>query len=196
MAKKAQVLQAKVIKFIKFFLVLFWVGILIYKLSIGDMSKMESVIVTLPMIFLTDIVKRATSLKLDASLEISFLFFLFISLFLGVNLSLYQSIWWLDKLSHLASGVLSAVMSVVILKSFALDQYNSQLFKVLFILSFTALIAVAWEVFEYIANIIIGSDIQNVITTGVNDTMQDLIFALAGAGLSLPFLVSFKKQNE
>jgi hypothetical protein len=41
-------------------------------------------------------------------------------------------------------------------------------------------LATMWEVYEYASSIIFNIDPQNNLTTGVNDTMQDIIVALIG----------------
>ena len=45
-----------------------------------------------------------------------------------------------------------------------------------------------WEFFEFISDNIFGKDAQNVLTTGVNDTMMDMILASLG---SLTFVITY-----
>ena len=55
------------------------------------------------------------------------------------------------------------------------------LFNIIWMISITLAVASLWECFEYVANIFFGGDAQRVATTGVNDTMQDIIVAFIGA---------------
>ena len=51
--------------------------------------------------------------------------------------------------------------------------------------------------FEYIANMLFGGDAQRVVTTGVNDTMQDIIVAFIGALIvSLVYIFECKTDNK
>ena len=63
-----------------------------------------------------------------------------------------------------------------------------------FSVSFTMLVAVGWEIFEYAINLVLHNDPQKVAETGVNDTMLDMIVCLVGALCLLPsFFAYFRK---
>ena len=51
-----------------------------------------------------------------------------------------------------------------------------------------ALIAVAWELFEYFMDTYVGMNLQHTLDTGVTDTMQDMLVALLGGFLSSIFI--------
>ena len=56
------------------------------------------------------------------------------------------------------------------------------------ILSIIALLAGLWETFEFTCDNIFNRDAQRVLTTGVNDTMKDIVVAYLG---SLLFIVMY-----
>ena len=66
---------------------------------------------------------------------------------------------------------------------------------------FTLAVAVAvagiWEIAEYITGLICGTDPQNVLTTGVADTMWDIIVCAFGAlFMIVPYFLYYKKEKK
>ena len=53
---------------------------------------------------------------------------------------------------------------------------------------FTFMIAVLWECVEFTIDNVMGTDTQKVLSTGVNDTMKDMICAILG---SLLVMISY-----
>ena len=45
---------------------------------------------------------------------------------------------------------------------------------------FSGFVAVLWEIFEFVADLLTGNDSQNVAATGVADTMEDMMICLVG----------------
>ena len=45
----------------------------------------------------------------------------------------------------------------------------------------TLMVAGLWEIFEFTVDNLLGGDAQKVLTTGVTDTMKDIICALLGS---------------
>lgn len=117
--------------------------------------------------------------KVDISDGVIFIWIIFIfsSHFLGVICELYNKWYYFDKVSHTFSGVLSGTVGVMILDKMNIKKKG---FGVLFTLSFTCLCAFLWEVFEFVCNTLFGGDAQRVVTTGVTDTMMDMIVAFVG----------------
>ena len=66
----------------------------------------------------------------------------------------------------------------------------------LFYFAFTALIAVAWEIFEFSYDQICGGSMQTLISDGVSDTMWDLITALIGGGTAGFFIMFAQQKNN
>lgn len=110
--------------------------------------------------------------------------FAFLAFVIGISIQGYQWIPLYDKFTHLLSGVLFALIGLCF---FYLIKPGSQVepsdgrFVSYCAVSFAGLSAVLWEIWEYSVNFIFHSDPQNVLTTGVNDTMQDMIACLLGS---------------
>ena len=59
------------------------------------------------------------------------------------------------------------------------------------------MIASFWEFFEYFSDNLFNKDAQNVLTTGVNDTMKDMVAALIGSILfNIMYVYEVKTGNS
>lgn len=94
---------------------------------------------------------------------------------------------WVDKLSHFLSGPLFTIVGICIYYMFSTKTDKGIGEKwglaVTYGLFFSAFIAIMWEVCEFVGFILTGNDAQNTLTTGVTDTMYDLIFCMIGSVL-------------
>lgn len=127
------------------------------------------------------ILSKIFKLKVNEKINFLYILFIFIAHFLGVIVNLYDKIYWFDKFAHFLSGVATSVLMLIILVK--TNNYKSNFFTVLYILSFTSLVASYWEIFEYLSSVLFGLDPQRVLLTGVNDTMGDIIVATLGSML-------------
>jgi len=82
---------------------------------------------------------------------------------------------------HLISGIVTAFFGLYILINFRKYDQKSIIFNVLFIIAFVLMIASFWEFFEYFSDMLFNQDAQNVLTTGINDTMKDMVAAFIGS---------------
>ena len=137
------------------------------------------------------IIQKLFKIKINDGINFIYILFIFIAHFLGVIVNLYSSIYWLDKFVHFASGIMTSLAAIYILIK---NKYSKKvILNVLFIISFSMLIASCWEIFEYTASQYFNVDPQKVLLTGVNDTMGDLIVALLG---SLLVSISYYFENK
>jgi len=127
------------------------------------------------------ILKKFFKISLTPTTEFVYLVFVFCAHFLGSIVDLYHMIDNYDKIMHLISGIVTAFFGLLVL--IYLKKYNNKsiLFNVLFIIAFVLMIASFWEFFEYFCDKMFGKDAQNVLTTGVNDTMNDMVAAFIGS---------------
>lgn len=107
--------------------------------------------------------------------------FVFCAHFLGATVELYNVFDGYDKITHTISGILTALLSLLLLHQLGLYDKKRIFFNILFIISITLSVAACWEFFEYFANMLFGGDAQRVALTGVNDTMQDMLVAFLGS---------------
>lgn len=125
------------------------------------------------------IIQKLFKIKIDERLNLIYIIFIFIAHFLGVIVNLYKQIYWFDKFVHFLSGIISSVFAIYIL--FMVKIKKNIAFNILFIISFSMLIASCWEIFEYIVSCIFNVDPQRIKLTGVSDTMGDIIVAFLGS---------------
>ena len=127
-------------------------------------------------IFLSINVIKIVNIKYKINDEVNLVYIIFIILahFIGVILNFYDKILYYDKFVHFLFGI---VCSYIVFNS--LKEKNNIL-KILLVIIITMFFATMWEVYEYTTSIILKIDPQNNITTGVNDTMQDIIVAFIG----------------
>ncbi len=153
-------------------------------------TKVGGVIASLLLPFLPDIIKLATKgrFTLPFHLELVYLIFLVISLFLGIDLDAYRLIPYFDKVTHLISGVLTVILGNLILSRYKLGQ-SPCAFRIIFVLSISMGVAVLWEYFEFFCDTFLGQSMQQLLKPGVEDTMTDLLSASLGSLIALPFFI-------
>lgn len=144
--------------------------------------------VTLPYLF-----EKVTGFKISSVFKTIWIVFIFMAHYLGVIAELYNTISYYDKIVHTVSGVLSASLALIILNN-TKSSGMGKAFSVLFIVAFSALCAVSWEVFEYVCDNLFDGDAQRVTLTGVGDTMQDMIVALFGSLMFSVWYVFYGKR--
>ena len=138
--------------------------------------KDSSIIFTITGIY---IIEKIFKIKINEYIKFIYILFIFMAHFVGVTLEVYNHVYWFDKFTHFVSVIATSLLAILILLKE--KNNNKLLFNVLFILSFSMLIASSWEVFEFLASYYFKVDPQRVALTGVTDTMGDIIVALLGS---------------
>lgn len=115
-------------------------------------------------------------------------------LFLILGNYYYYKIWWADTLLHTSGGFLTGLFVLWYLFNYSALPFEKQKIPlyiiIIAVLSFTALIGVFWEFYEFILDKITGykSYSAAVMQANLADTMSDLLFDLIGAAASNIFL--------
>lgn len=143
--------------------------------SIVIVLKDLSIILTLTIPYIANKIFKT---KFTEGFIFIWIIFIFMTHYLGVICNLYSAFQGFDKITHTISGIITAYIALIILNNV---KTKRKIWDVLFIISFSALCAVCWEIFEFVCNILVGGDAQRVAATGVDDTMLDMIVALAGS---------------
>ena len=162
----------------------------------GMVYKALICLTIIPVMLVPKIVKKIFKLNITPATEFIYLIFVFFAHFLGSIVNFYHTINNYDKIIHLASGTVSAFFGLYLLINFRKYNNKSVLFNVIYVLSFVLAVAVFWEFFEYTCDNLFGKDAQNVLTTGVNDTMGDMIAALIGSILFNIMYIYEEKTNN
>lgn len=149
-----------------------------------------------PIVFMPKIFRKFSS-KVNDLIELIFLIFILFAQLLGSILHFYGIIYWYDSFMHYISGILTSFLAVLLLVLFNKYDEKDRIFNIIFIISITLMVAGLWEIFEFTADNLLGGDAQKVLTTGVTDTMKDIICALLGSILfSFCYLYEcVKKKN-
>ncbi|WAI00182.1 hypothetical protein [Methanogenium organophilum] len=88
-----------------------------------------------------------------------------------------------DKIAHLVSGTTVALLGF--LGVIFLDRYWNMKLNALFIIGFTIIFGMAlggfWEIYEFLVDTFLGGSMAGKMQNGLNDTMLDMMFVLAGS---------------
>lgn len=160
--------------------------------QIGLILKDASILLTITSPYW---IEKIFKKKLSPIVKFICILFVFCAHFLGATVELYNEFTYYDKITHTISGVLTALLALLLLKQLDMYRENKIFFNVLFIISVTLSVAVCWEFFEYFGNIFFGGDAQRVAKTGVNDTMQDMLVAFIGSIIvSILYVIEEKRK--
>lgn len=159
----------------------------------GSLIRFSIVLVML----LPWIIKKLFKIEIPSNLITTYLIFVFMAHFLGSILDFYHIFNNYDKIMHFLSGILTAYIGLYLIM--LLKSYNKKniIFNIIFIIGFTLSIAFFWEVFEFVNDSLFGKDAQNVLTTGVDDTMWDMIVAFLGSIIiNIIYIVEVKTNKK
>lgn len=159
-------------------------GYLLKLILSGNESRILVTVSLYLTVWIPTVLRHLIKVKIPPHMEFVYLIFVFLAQFLGSVVNLYASIYWFDSFTHFVSGILTAVFAIAIL--FWFQKYDSQsiLFNIFFMIAFSLMVASLWEFFEFTSDRLLGGDTQKVLTTGVTDTMKDMIVAFLGAILT------------
>ncbi len=151
--------------------------------------KIWSYVATIGLAFAPEIWRHVFKLKLSDETELAYYIFLIPAMILGIDLDVYKTWAPLDKIAHCASGMLAAVVAwEVTNQAFPKKKAAPKWFKYLFMICFAAMTAAVWECFEYGSDKFFGTHMQELISVGLDDTMQDILVAIAGGIVTTGFI--------
>lgn len=179
--------KLKLLNSVIYMIVIVWSIILATGIN-GDMYGLLIRLSIIPILFVPQILEKMFSIKINIELITIYTIFIFLSHFLGSIVNLYHQIYWYDSFTHFLSGFVVSFFAFYLLINFKKYNPKSIFFNILFIFSVSLAVAELWEVFEFTSDKLFGKDAQNVLTTGVDDTMKDMI--VAGFG-SILFCISY-----
>ena len=134
------------------------------------------------------IVNKKVNKLLDNSIYINLGIFIMVSSLLGSCFKFY-SINHYDDFLHLYSGVLSCNIAYLIIRYFNNEEnikMVNKVFVIIFLFMFTMGVASLWEIMEFSLDNILGTHTQ---IGGLEDTMIDMIDALIGVIISIPYFI-------
>ena len=126
--------------------------------------------------------------RIPAEFELLAILFVFAALFLGEFHSYYLRYWWWDIALHSISGLLLGIVGFLLVyvlnESKRIDVHMRAGFVALFAFVFAVAVGTAWEIFEFAADRLLGTQMQKPMLgdpSGLTDTMWDLIVDAIGA---------------
>lgn len=190
----------KVTTFNKIIIVITLLGSIYYSfvcITGGDIYRLLITLTVIPVVLLPYLLQKIGNIKIPDTLETVYMIFIFFAYLLGSIVGIYNTVAHYDTIIHFFSGIVTAAFAYYVYMMLTKEKPRNITTVILFVLGTVSLIAITWEVFEFVSDIISGKDAQHVLDTGVNDTMIDMIVALGGAILfSLDYFIETKcKKN-
>ena len=138
---------------------------------------------------------RSMKISIKDNLEMLYLILIFLSFTLGRIYNLYDTIKWYNTLVHFVSGKLTFIFGLILLKM--LKKYDKKItFNIIFGILVTITLATIWELTEFSIDKLLNKDMQDVIKSGVDDTMKDIIVAIISAILAILSYIYENKKNK
>lgn len=157
-------------------------------------SKWGGVIAGVILPFLPEIFSKLFRIKISYHVELMYYIFLILALSLGISADLYKTVPLYDKAVHTLSGAGTALIGFYMLRYFKAEK-TPAVFRGMFMIFFSISVAVAWEFFEFFCDKCLGQHMQQLVTTGVDDTMLDMLVATIGAIIGGALMANKKVQN-
>ncbi|MGM9897254.1 MAG: hypothetical protein ACI32W_04790 [Enterococcus faecalis] len=145
-------------------------------------------------IFLPSKVEQRFRIDIPDIMEIMYFLFLFCAIYLGEVRNFYYKVPYWDLILHCFSAAMLGALGFLIVQFFnnteKLNIRLSPFFVSLFAFCFAVTCGVVWEIYEFLADGVLGTNMQKFITadgivlTGheaVSDTMEDIIVDALGA---------------
>lgn len=131
--------------------------------------------------------------KINDKLVFIYYIYLFILMILGCLGRFYSKFAYYDIFAHFMFGFAGCIVGLYILNLFSI-QNKSIVFNIIFMIFTTLALSSLWEIFEYIVSIVFKEDVQYALTTGVSDTMEDIISSLISCSL-FQIIYVFRKEK-
>ena len=177
-----------------------------------DTNKLLMIIVSILVLiafFVPAFLEKRFNLNIPAPIYVSFLVFLYSSAILGEMRRFYYIYPFWDTILHFMSGIMLGILgfSIVYLLNKETKLVNlSPLFVVIFALSFATTCGVLWEIFEYLNDAILKTNMQKYMLENgtkligriaLKDTMNDLIINFIGCLIpTIIGYISLKKERK
>ncbi|QQO10949.1 hypothetical protein [Breznakiella homolactica] len=175
------------------------VFITVYQLLRGNVLSAVLGPVSWFFLLIPPLAKKLLRIKLPFSLHTFVMVFCFLGFGLGTALDWYERVPFFNAFVHFLSGYLFTMFGYCFYfrikrekPSGLKDEWFVQL---VFAFCFSMAIAVFWEIGEFAAFFITGHDSQHTLTTGVFDTMYDIISCVFGSLTAALAHIWYVKKN-
>ena len=162
-------------------------------INIGANDRLLGSTSLILVLFIPRIMKKLFKIKITDAMELVYVIFIILAQFVGSVVDLYNHVWWYDLFTHFLSGILTTILALVVMDWFGIYKEKNKFFNSLFMISFTLMIASIWEFVEFASYLVTKLDIQHHLTTGVFDTMEDMLIAFLGG---IIVVISYLIENK
>ena len=144
--------------------------------------------------FLPSLIELSWGVFIPIELILVNTLFLFASFVLGEMGEFYQKIWWWDLMLHGFSAFIIGLIGFISVYVFYLaERIHMKPFYIFFFsFSFAIALGTIWEVFEFLMDCLLGT---NMMRSGLTDTMTDIMMNIAGAFMA-SLIGFFYVKNE
>lgn len=166
----------------------------------GDGYAAFQAVLALAMFTLPAIITRLLHFSVPQDCRLVYYIFTFGTVIVGSAMYGYSRIPFWDKLFHFFSGILISAVGLIICHLLfhtlsGAPKIRCTLYT-LFPFFFNLSVAALWEVYEYMLYILLGIDAVNNGSSGVHDTMQDIIVCLLGGILFAGSLLRASRKGK
>lgn len=160
--------------------------------------------------FIPSFIERKFSVNIPDIMEVMYFVFLFGAIYLGEVRDFYYRIPSWDLILHMFSGAMLGALGFVVVSFFndseKVNMHLSPIFVTLFAFCFALAAGTIWEIYEFLADGILDTNMQKFITAdrtvligrdALVDTMEDLIVdALSSLAVCIVGFFNLKKQGK
>lgn len=160
-------------------------------------------------IFVPSFIERRFSVDIPDKMEVLYFVFLFAAIYLGEVRDFYYRVPHWDVILHAISGAMLGALGFVIVNFFndseKTSNHLSPILVTLFAFCFALTAGTVWEIYEFLADGILGTNMQKFITAdgtvlvgrdAVTDTMKDLIVDAVSSLVVCVFGYFTLRKNE
>ena len=160
-----------------------------YIIKLGQLHNLSVIAFCLVFTFIMYFLASHNIKPVDDGIYVTLCGFVFFASFLGSCFDFYNLIRWYDDFLHLWSGIICCQVGFAVTKHLLepTEPLNSKKkwFVMLFVFFLTMGCASVWEILEFGADNLLGLNMQ---AGGLSDTCFDMLDALIGCLLTLPYV--------
>ena len=165
-------------------------------INLGAYDRLLASLSLVFVLFIPRIINKIFKLKISDTIELVYVVFIILAQFIGSVVNLYDKVWWYDLFTHFLSGILISIFALVVMDWLGVYKEKNKFFNTIFIISFNLMIASFWEFLEFGAFVFLKMDVQHHLTTGVFDTMEDMLIAFFGSIIVSVLYLAYVKLNK
>lgn len=153
----------------------------IFSIIRNDWADLFVILQAAAIICVPTLLEKKFAIHTPYFLRIGFLLFMFSTLVLGEIADLYNTFWWWDVILHVVSSAGITIIGFILITVIYRDRdlKAAPWLSSFLVFSFAMSLAVLWEAYEFIIDLLI--EVDTPMQLGNTDTMTDLLVAILGS---------------